>query len=299
MATRSAIILAGGKSSRMGTPKALLPFDGQPLIVHVAGMLQRMFDDVVIVAAPEQELPSLPVTLVRDEVAYQGPVGGICYGLSAARGEIAFVTSCDSAFLNGRLIEHLLEQIDACDVVVPRWQDRFQPLHAVYRRSVLPLLEQQLARGELRPIFLFNKVRTCTIAEEEIRRFDPDGSSFFNMNTPEDYAEALRRWRRLNDEKARRTERISCTVELFGVARLVTKTHGISLELPRDSTYAQLFAALAERLPALVGRVITADRPRLVEGYACNVNGREFVRSPETKVNDGDDIAILSADAGG
>ena len=74
---------------------------------------------------------------------------------------------------------------------------------------------------------------------------------------------------------------------------------GISLELPRDSTYAQLFAALAERLPALVGRVITADRPRLVEGYACNVNGREFVRSPETKVNDGDDIAILSADAGG
>jgi len=197
MATRSAIILAGGKSSRMGTPKALLPFDGQPLIVHVAGMLQRMFDDVVIVAAPEQELPSLPVTLVRDEVAYQGPVGGICYGLSAARGEIAFVTSCDSAFLNGRLIEHLLEQIDACDVVVPRWQDRFQPLHAVYRRSVLPLLEQQLARGELRPIFLFNKVRTCTIAEEEIRRFDPDGSSFFNMNTPEDYAEALRRWRRL------------------------------------------------------------------------------------------------------
>ena len=131
MATRSAIILAGGKSSRMGTPKALLPFDGQPLIVHVAGMLQRMFDDVVIVAAPEQELPSLPVTLVRDEVAYQGPVGGICYGLSAARGEIAFVTSCDSAFLNGRLIEHLLEQIDACDVVVPRWQDRFQPLHAV------------------------------------------------------------------------------------------------------------------------------------------------------------------------
>jgi molybdopterin-guanine dinucleotide biosynthesis protein A len=289
MTTRSAIILAGGKSSRMGTPKALLPFDGEPLIVHVAGMLQQMFDDVVIVAAPEQELPSLAVTLVRDEVAHQGPVGGICYGLRAARGEIAFVTSCDSAFLNGRLIEHLLEQIDACDVVVPHWQDRFQPLHAVYRRSVLPLLEQQLARGELRPIFLFDKVRTCRIAEEEIRRFDPDGSSFFNMNTPEDYAEALRRWRRS----------ISCTVELFGVARLVTNTDRISLELPRDSTYAQLFAALAERLPALVGRVITADRPRLIEGYACNVNGREFVRSPETTVNDGDNIAILSADAGG
>ena len=83
MTTRSAIILAGGRSSRMGTPKALLPFDGEPLIVHIAAQLQRMFDEVVVVAAPGQQLPSLPVTLVRDDVAYQGPVGGICYGLQS------------------------------------------------------------------------------------------------------------------------------------------------------------------------------------------------------------------------
>ena len=83
----TAIILAGGRSSRMGTSKALLPFDDEPLIVHIVRRLQPLFGDIVVVAAPEQELPSMPVTLVRDDVAYQGPVGGIYYGLRAARDE--------------------------------------------------------------------------------------------------------------------------------------------------------------------------------------------------------------------
>jgi molybdopterin-guanine dinucleotide biosynthesis protein A len=289
MISRSAIVLAGGKSSRMGTPKALLRFDDEPLIVHVVSTLKQMFDDIVVVAAPGQQLPAMPVTLVHDDVAYQGPVGGICYGLRAARGESAFVSACDSAFLNLRLIERLLEPIAACDVVVPHWQDRLQPLHAVYRRSVLPLLEDQLARGELRPVFLFDKVKTCKVGEEEIRRFDSDGTSFFNMNTPEDYEEARNRWR----------APIRCTIELFGVARLVSGTNEIALELRRGATYSQLFTALAERLPALVGRVIALDPTRLIEGYACNVNGRAFVRSPQATIFDGDNIAILSADAGG
>jgi molybdopterin-guanine dinucleotide biosynthesis protein A len=180
----SGIVLAGGRSSRMGQPKALLPFAGTPLIVHIVQALQRLFDQVIVVAAPGQALPEMPVKVVHDDVPYQGPVGGICYGLRAAQGEVAFITSCDSAFLNRDLITHLISQIPDYDVVVPRWQDRFQPLHAVYRRSVLPLLEEQLARGELRPVFLFDRVRTRTIGEEEIRRFDPDGESFFNMNTP-------------------------------------------------------------------------------------------------------------------
>lgn len=178
----------------MGTPKALLQFDNAPLIEHIVSTLQPLFGEIVVVAAAGQDLPSMPVTLVRDEVAYQGPVGGIYYGLSAARGDVSFVTACDSAFLNVRLISHLVSQIPEHDVVVPHWQGRFQPLHAVYRRSVLPLLEAQLASSDLRPVSLFDRVRTRRVEEDEIRRFDPDGSSFFNMNTPEDYAAALRRW---------------------------------------------------------------------------------------------------------
>src|SRR5215208_4791171 len=103
MSTSTAILLAGGRSSRMGTPKALLLFDGEPLIVHIVATLRRAFAEVVVVAAPGQDLPAMPVTLVRDDVAYQGPVGGICYGLKASSGEFSFVTACDSAFLNPRL----------------------------------------------------------------------------------------------------------------------------------------------------------------------------------------------------
>ena len=94
----TAVVLAGGKSSRMGRPKSLLLFDGEPLIVHIVRALKQMFAEIVLVAAPDQELPDLPVVLVRDEVAYQGPVGGIYYGLKAAGGEFCFVTSCDVPF---------------------------------------------------------------------------------------------------------------------------------------------------------------------------------------------------------
>jgi molybdenum cofactor guanylyltransferase len=200
----AAIVLAGGRSSRMGAPKALLRFDGEPLIVHVVAMLRRLFAAVVVVAAPDQELPSLPVTLVRDEVAFQGPVGGILYGLRATGAEVSFVTACDSAFLSPRLISHLLTQISQHDVVVPHWQGRLQPLHAVYRRSLLPVLEARLARGELRLASLFDTVRIRRIDEDEIRLFDPEGWSLFNMNTPADYAEALKRWSDASVTRARR-----------------------------------------------------------------------------------------------
>ncbi len=142
----SAIILTGGKSSRMGQPKALLPFGGEPLIVHSVRTLREYFPDIVVVAAPEQELPALPVTVVHDEVAYQGPVGGILYGLRAASYEFCFVTSCDAPFLNLSLVAYFLSLIENYDVVVPFWEERLQPLQAVYRRSVVPLLQDQLQR---------------------------------------------------------------------------------------------------------------------------------------------------------
>lgn len=290
-ADAAAIILVGGKSSRMGRPKALLPFDGEPLIVHVLRRLTEMFAEAVVVAAPEQELPELPATIVRDEVAYQGPVSGIYHGLKASSKEICFVTSCDAPFLNLKLIAHLLAQLSDNDIVVPYWEERFQPLHAVYRTSVAPLLKEQLSRGELRPIFLFDKVRTRKVNEDEIRRFDPEGLSLLNMNSPDEYQAALRLW------SERNAEPVSVFVELFGVARLVAKTQEVSLCLPREATLAQVFLALAEKLPALAGRVVNGGG--LLPGYSCNINGLDFVRDPSAQVKSGDKIFILSADAGG
>ena len=306
----SAIILLGGKSSRMGQPKALLPFAGEPLIVHTVRTLMRLFADVVLVAAPEQELPPLSVTLVRDDVAYQGPVGGICYGLRAARTDVCFVTACDAPFLNLSLISHLIAQIADFDVVVPSWQDRLQPLHAVYRRSVAPLLHAQLERGELRPIFLYQKVRTREVGAEEIRRFDPEGLSFRNMNSPEDYQSALAIWQRRQREETETAPLLphsvsvpnlclSCTVELFGVARLRAKTDRVSLTLAPGADLSDALAALAETIPNLVGSVLTADHRALTAGFACNLNGTDFTSDLHTPLRSGDSLLILSSDAGG
>ena len=289
VADASAVVLAGGKSSRMGSPKALLRFDDEPILVHIVRTLGRMFSEIIVVAAPDQELPSLPVTVVRDQVAHQGPVGGLCYGLKATGTDFSFVTSCDVAFLNPELISYLVSRISEYDVVVPDWQQRLQPLHAVYRRSVLPLLEDQLARAQLRPVYLFDRVRTCRIDEDEIRRFDPDGLSFLNMNTPQDYEEALRRW----------NPGVTCMVELFGVARLLAKTKELSLSLPSGATLSHVYSALGTALPMLSGRVISADGGSLLAGYACNVNGVDFVRAATATIRSGDRILIVSADAGG
>lgn len=293
----SAIVLTGGRSSRMGRPKAMLPFDGVPLIEHIVGALRTRIEDVVVVAAPEQPLPAMPVTLVRDDVPYQGPVGGLSYGLRAVRGEVCFATSCDSAFLSLPLVDFLLSGVAGYDVVVPHWEGRFQPLHAVYRTSVAPLLEAQLRHGELRPVTLFDRVRTRRVDEEEIRRFDPAGRSFFNMNTPEDYARALAEWRR--SAKERRDPGTLCTVELFGVARMLAGTAEIALRLPADATFADVLAALAERLPSLTGHVVDGGGRALMKGYTANVNGREFIRDGSAAVRSGDRVMILSADAGG
>jgi molybdopterin-guanine dinucleotide biosynthesis protein A len=311
-ANGSAVILIGGKSSRMGSPKALLRFDGEPLIVHLARKLSKLFTDLVVVAAPGQDLPPLQAKIVRDEIAYQGPVGGIYYGLRASAAEFSFVTSCDVPFLESRLVAHLTSLIDGHDAVAPYWENRFQPLCGVYRRTVLPHLKAQLDRGELRPIYLYDKVRTRKVDEAELRRFDPEGLSFFNMNSPQDYELAQQKW---NERQRGETETergfssmsvpvsvsppISVTVELFGVPRLLAKTKEVSLSLPEAATLSDVFSALAERLPVLSGRVIDARSHALSSGYACNVNGLAFVRNTAARVHPGDKIFILAADAGG
>lgn len=283
----------------MGQPKALLPFDDAPLILHVVNQLRSLFPEVVVVAAPSQDLPVLPAPIVRDEVAYQGPVGGIYYGLAAAAADVCFVTSCDSVFLNPRLIRHVLSSVENHDVAVPYWQGRFQPLHAAYRRSVLPHLSRQLECGELRPVHLFDKVRTRRIDESEIREIDPEGWAFFNMNTPEDYVEALKRWPEFRVRRDTAADTFVCTVELFGVAQLLAHTKQVAVAVPPAATLSHVFAQLAEHLPALVGRVISHDRTWLLDGYACSLNGVAIVRNPSARVRPGDRIIVLAADAGG
>lgn len=182
----------------MGRPKALLTFDGKPLIVHVVQTLRTIFPEVVVVAAPGQDLPPLDAIVVHDEIAYRGPVAGIYHGLGATAADIAFVASCDAAFLDRGMIRLVLDRIEGHDIAVPLWQGRLQPLHAAYRRCILPHLERQLAAGDLRATHVFDAVRTRRIDERELKVVDPEGRSFFNMNAPEDYQRALELWPRVS-----------------------------------------------------------------------------------------------------
>ena len=140
----SAIILAGGRSARMGQPKATLRLGGMTLIERTISELTRAelaraFDDIVVVAAPESEAIELPklgaATIVHDENAYQGPVGALARGLRAARHELAFACSCDLPMLRAEVASWLLSLLgERDDAVIPQVGERLQPLHAVYRR---------------------------------------------------------------------------------------------------------------------------------------------------------------------
>lgn len=201
----SAIILAGGRSARMGQPKATLRLGGMTLIERTIGELTRAelaraFDDIIVVAAPESEAIELPAlgaaTIVHDENAYQGPVGALARGLRAARHELAFACSCDLPMLRAEVASWLLSLVGDFDAVIPQVGERLQPLHAVYRRRCAGALDAMLARGEHRLSAIADAVDSRILArivsEAEYRRADPDALSCFNINTPEDYARALR-----------------------------------------------------------------------------------------------------------
>lgn len=188
------VLLAGGQSSRMGRPKAWLEFGGRPILAHLVERMLTVFPDVIVVAAPDQQLPDTPARIVHDEQPGEGPMAGLVVSLRVVYRPLAFVCSCDAPFLNPRLAAHLIALTEGYDVVVPEWRGRLHPLHAVYRTSVQPLLAQQFANGDRRLMDLFDRVATRIVPEDELRALDPDGDSFFNMNSPRDYAKARTLW---------------------------------------------------------------------------------------------------------
>jgi molybdopterin-guanine dinucleotide biosynthesis protein A len=156
-----------------------------------------VFPEAVVVTAPGQAVPETPARVVHDENPGEGPVAGMVVGLREVTRPLAFVTSCDVPFLNPALALYLAEAARGADAAVPEWEGRLHPLLAAYRTSVQPLLQQQLAEGRRRPVDLFDRVRTVIEREEELRRVDPEGLSFLNMNTPQDYERAKQLWRDL------------------------------------------------------------------------------------------------------
>jgi molybdopterin-guanine dinucleotide biosynthesis protein A len=195
ISTVGGIILAGGKSSRMGLPKATLPFGPELMLQRVVRLLSTVVRPIIVVAAPNQELPSLPdhVFIARDEHEARGPLEGLSAGLSAIRphAEAAYATSCDVPLLQPAFVQAMIDRLGDADIAVPIEEEFSHTLAAVYRASVLPRIQELLAADQLRPAFLFDRVKTRRINIEELRAFDPQLATLQNLNRPEDYLLAL------------------------------------------------------------------------------------------------------------
>jgi molybdopterin-guanine dinucleotide biosynthesis protein A len=194
----AAVILVGGRSRRMGRPKAWLEFDGVPLLTLLGARLATAFPEVLIVAAAGQELPPVAGRVLRDDLPDAGPLAAMAVGLAAATRPVAFVTAVDAPFVSLPLAQALLAALDGpedADAALPEWNGRPQPLTAVYRcEPAAAAAAALLAGGERRALALAEALRARRVPEAEVRRIVPDGRAFLNLNTPADYAEALRLW---------------------------------------------------------------------------------------------------------
>jgi len=193
--TSGGVVLAGGKSTRMGVAKAMLPFGAETMLQRVVRLLGTTVSPIVVVAARDQELPALPadVIVTHDERDARGPLEGLRAGLKALPESVdaAYVTSCDVPLLVPAFVEHMLGLLGEHDIAVMAIDGFTHPLSAVYRRSVLPQVEELLAQDRLRPVFLFDAVRTRRVSPDEMRAADPDLRTLRNLNTREDYEAAL------------------------------------------------------------------------------------------------------------
>lgn len=180
------IILAGGKSRRMGVNKAFLTIDGERLIDRTVRILHGLFSEVIIVTSSPLDYLALPATVVTDILPEKGSLGGLYTGLFYASAEQAFVVACDMPFLDGAFISYMAAQAAGYDIVVPATQIGPQPLHAVYHRRCLPVIRGLLDRGRLKITGFYGSQRIREIPAEVTSSFDPSGRMFMNFNSPED-----------------------------------------------------------------------------------------------------------------
>ena len=191
----SGIVLAGGRSRRLGRDKALEPIDGQPLIQRVIERVALVSAEVVVVVADQLQGQRIPLRgghrLGIDRYSGKGPLGGIFSGLTEAQHQWAVVVACDMPFLNLPLLRYMLSLCQGHDAVVPVLAGRPEPTHAVYSKSCIPYIEQRLLSNDLKISGFFDQVWVRYLTEKDILPFDPEYLSFFNANTPGDMDKAV------------------------------------------------------------------------------------------------------------
>jgi molybdopterin-guanine dinucleotide biosynthesis protein A len=190
-ASASAIVLCGGRSTRMGRDKATLPFGEELLLLRIVRLVREVASEVLLVAREGQALPG-GLDAVRDPAEGLGPLAGIAAGLNAMTRERAFVAACDMPLLRPALARRLLELSHGMDACVPVVDGFAVPTCAVYARSAAAVARELVAARELRPKVLLESVRTRFVLDDELRGVDPELLSFLDCDTEAGYQAALR-----------------------------------------------------------------------------------------------------------
>lgn len=185
----TALLLCGGRSKRMGRPKAFLPFEGTTMISHILGNITGLFREILLVSNEPEDFEDLGVDVVKDILPYRGPMGGILSGLLVSRYKHAFVIACDMPLVEESLILSLAKMRHDSDVVVVSHDKGVEPLLGVYSKNCIKPLEESLFSGTLSIKELLGDLACSTHRV-------PEGSDFptyFNVNTPKDYSRLITR----------------------------------------------------------------------------------------------------------
>ena len=193
----TALIMAGGMSSRMGDDKALISMDGESLVERATRRASKVFSKVMVSGPDEHRVSGLP--LIKDEYINMGPMAGLLAGLEASETDWIFALPCDSPFVPENFLRGMSGLAHNCDVVVPRPGDFYEPLHALYSKTTAPFMRELLENRKRRIIELYDLVITKEVRPETYMKWDPDEMAFFNINLPGDLEEAKKLLKSKND----------------------------------------------------------------------------------------------------
>ncbi len=194
----------------------MLPFGPERMLQRVVRLVGEAVprENIVVVAAEGQELPPLPeeITVTRDRQPHRGPLEGLACGFAALaeKADAAYATSCDVPLIVPAFIQRMFELLTGHDIGVPKEENFYHPLAAVYRTSVLPQVEELLAADRLRPVFLFEQCKTREVAVDELLVADSQLKSLRNINQPADYVSAMQ------DEGFDLTEELLASLKTHG-----------------------------------------------------------------------------------
>lgn len=181
----TAVILAGGRASRMGfCDKAFLEIGGRSLIDRQLEVLRKLFKKIVIVTnSPDKYRRIKGVEVISDIIPHQGPLGGIYSGLKTSKDRYNFIFACDMPFLNESLIRYMMKKKNGYDVIIPKVEKRFHPLFGIYSKNCIPIIEEMLKRDMLKISGIFPEAKTHFISKKDLNRFDKGMFSLVNINT--------------------------------------------------------------------------------------------------------------------